>query len=71
MFKKLLLAASATLFTCAVAQAADIARPVYKAPPVVVAYNWSGFYIGGNVGYGWGDLNSSACLLYTSPSPRD
>ena len=20
------------------------------------AYNWSGFYIGGNVGYGWGDV---------------
>jgi outer membrane immunogenic protein len=36
------------------AQAADIPRPVYKAAPVVMAYNWSGFYIGGNVGYGWG-----------------
>ncbi|HWV44033.1 outer membrane protein [Pseudorhodoplanes sp.] len=36
------------------ASAADIARPVYKAAPVVTAYNWSGFYIGGNVGYGWG-----------------
>ena len=36
------------------ASAADIARPVYKAAPVVMAYNWSGFYIGGNVGYGWG-----------------
>ncbi len=36
------------------ASAADIARPVYKAAPVIMAYNWSGFYIGGNVGYGWG-----------------
>lgn len=36
--------------------AADIARPVYKAPPPApVVYNWSGFYIGGNLGYGWGD----------------
>jgi outer membrane immunogenic protein len=42
------------------ASAADIARPVYKAPIVVPAYNWSGFYIGGNVGYGWGDLNATA-----------
>src|SRR6516164_614730 len=26
-----------------------------KAPPVVaVVYNWTGFYIGGNVGYSWG-----------------
>lgn len=44
--------------------AADIARPVYKAPPpVVAAYNWTGFYLGGNVGWGWasgdGDLRLS------------
>jgi outer membrane immunogenic protein len=66
MFKKLLLAASVSLATCAVAQAADIARPVYKAPPVVVAYNWSGFYIGGNVGYGWGNVDGSAFGLSAS-----
>ena len=24
--------------------------PVYKAPAAVVAYNWSGFYVGGNAG---------------------
>jgi len=31
--------------------------PVYKAPPapVPVAYNWTGFYIGGYVGSLWGD----------------
>ena len=40
------------------ASAADIARPVYKAAPVVAtAYNWSGFYIGIHGGYGWGDVN--------------
>jgi outer membrane immunogenic protein len=35
------------------AQAADMARPVYKAAPVMapVVYNWSGFYIGGHVGW--------------------
>jgi outer membrane immunogenic protein len=35
--------------------AADLA-PRYKAPPVaapVMIYNWSGCYIGGNVGGGW------------------
>jgi outer membrane immunogenic protein len=42
------------------ASAADIPRPVYKAAPVIVAYNWSGFYIGGNFGYGSGDLNATA-----------
>ncbi len=36
------------------ASAADIARPVYKAAPVIAAFNWSGFYVGGNIGYGWG-----------------
>jgi len=47
--------ASATLFGGA-AMAADISRPVYKAPPAGVlpaAYDWTGFYIGGHVGYGW------------------
>ena len=35
------------------ALAADMAaRPYVKAPPPIVAvYNWTGFYIGGNVGY--------------------
>lgn len=37
--------------------AADIARPVYKAPvaaPVQI-YNWSGLYIGGQAGGAWSD----------------
>lgn len=43
------------------ASAADLGRPIYKAPPpmVVAAYNWSGFYVGVHAGYGWGDVNSS------------
>ena len=32
--------------------------PVYKAPAASPLYNWSGFYIGGNVGYGWGKANT-------------
>ena len=39
------------------ARAADIPRAMpVKAAPVVVAtpYSWSGFYIGGQAGYGWG-----------------
>jgi outer membrane immunogenic protein len=36
------------------ANAADLAaRPYTKAPPMIAAiYDWSGFYIGGNAGYG-------------------
>jgi outer membrane immunogenic protein len=37
------------------ASAADMAPRMYtKAPIPVVIYDWTGFYIGGNVGYSWG-----------------
>jgi outer membrane immunogenic protein len=59
MKKTLLASAALAALTLAAfpAAAADLAaRPVYKAPAAVpVAYNWSGFYVGGHVGYGWGD----------------
>jgi opacity protein-like surface antigen len=32
------------------ALAADLRAPAYKAPPPVIAYGWTGFYIGGNFG---------------------
>ncbi len=49
----LLAAANAT----SQAWATDIARPLYKAPPVPVSANtgWAGFYIGAHGGYAWGD----------------
>jgi outer membrane immunogenic protein len=51
---------AATLAAVSTSFAADIAKPVYKAPPVVVpVYNWTGFYIGGNAGYAWSDVNTS------------
>ena len=36
--------------------AADLARGLYSKAPVMVdpVYNWTGFYVGGNVGYSWG-----------------
>src|SRR4029450_5696807 len=53
--KKILLASpagAAPLMTIAPANAADLGlRPMYAAPR---AFTWSGCYIGGNVGYGWG-----------------
>jgi outer membrane immunogenic protein len=47
------------------AMAADLAPRTYtKAPPMVVAiYDWTGFYVGGNVGYSWGRSNSQLALL--------
>jgi outer membrane immunogenic protein len=53
------LAACAGVTMSGAAFAADIQRPVYKAPPAgvvaVPTYDWTGFYIGGHVGYGWAD----------------
>jgi len=50
------------------ATAADqVARPYTKAPPIVAAvYDWSGFYVGGNVGYGWGE-NTDPGLSFVNP----
>src|ERR1700760_1873279 len=54
---KLVIAVLAGLFAATSAMAADLpARTYTKAPVMMVdpGYNWSGFYIGGNVGYSWG-----------------
>lgn len=45
------------------ASAADIPRPVYKAPPPVAAmYNWAGFYVGGNIGWGWSNADGNITI---------
>lgn len=45
---------STALFASA-ASAADLPRPAYKAPAYYApGFNWSGFYVGINGGYGWG-----------------
>jgi outer membrane immunogenic protein len=59
--KKFLIAAAGLVALAAPALAADMApAPVYTKAPVVVApvYNWTGFYIGGNGGYGWTSGNT-------------
>jgi outer membrane immunogenic protein len=41
--------------------AADLNKPVYKAPPPpppAPVYSWTGWYVGGNVGYSWGDART-------------
>lgn len=56
--RKFLVAAACLSATFTAAQAADL--PLRKAPPPVYTQpvpvmNWTGFYVGANVGYGWMD----------------
>jgi outer membrane immunogenic protein len=55
--KTLVLAAGVSFVALGTGFAADLgARPVYKAPPAPAPmFSWTGFYIGGHVGYGWGN----------------
>jgi outer membrane immunogenic protein len=54
--KRVAFAAAVIVFARSAALAADLpppaGRPDYIPPPIPV-YNWSGFYLGGNVGVGW------------------
>jgi outer membrane immunogenic protein len=60
-----LAATAISVMCCGAASAADLpqAQP-YRAPPVAMPlmYNWSGFYIGANGGYGW----SNQCIDITA-----
>jgi outer membrane immunogenic protein len=46
--------AAATIAATAFAHAADLRPMAMKAPPAPVYYNWTGFHLGANLGYGWG-----------------
>jgi outer membrane immunogenic protein len=54
--KRLLIGTAVLLGTVVSAAAADL---YVKAPPSVAEYNWTGFYIGGNIGYSWGTSDST------------
>ena len=67
IMKKIALAAAALVIGTASASAADLAaRPYVKAPaPIAVVYNWTGFYIGAQVGYAWGDNSTREFVTVT------
>src|SRR6202795_1807345 len=57
---------SAVLATCPLAAAADLpASMPIKTPVRAALYDWTGFYVGGQVGYGQGDLGPG-----TNPVPE-
>jgi outer membrane immunogenic protein len=61
MQKRLLVSgiALAALALAAPASAADVPGrgPIYKTAPAPL-FNWTGFYVGGHGGYGWGDADN-------------
>ena len=71
MSKRLLLAAGFLAASLTTGFAADMRMPV-KAPPIVdPPFSWTGFYVGGNVGYSWGRARTDQSDVLTStPSLR-
>jgi outer membrane immunogenic protein len=65
--KKIVLATVLVAVGSASALAADLgARTYTKAPMMAAPVNtWQGFYIGGNVGYGWGNGKTDVTFLPT------
>jgi outer membrane immunogenic protein len=63
------------------ASAADLPARTYTKAPVYVepGFNWSGFYLGGNIGYSWGSSGNSETIsrfntgvpLFTDTSRND
>jgi outer membrane immunogenic protein len=50
-----LLSSAVIMLVAQAASAADSSHvPTYKAPITAPVYNWTGLYVGGNVGLGWG-----------------
>jgi outer membrane immunogenic protein len=52
--KKTSVLTGAALLLAGPAVAADLAKPVYKAPPLAPGFTWTGCYIGADAGGAWG-----------------
>jgi len=77
--KRMLLASAVALTAGGQALAADLPPPMAPPPrapaayiPMAPAYNWSGFYIGGNLGGAFtsGSFNGPALRFPARPTPR-
>ncbi|MEP9354738.1 outer membrane protein [Xanthobacter sp. KR7-65] len=68
MLKRALLGASALVLLAGTASAADLSTryPVKAGPIPVQVFSWTGFYVGGNVGWGWAS-NSYDYTPFASP----
>jgi len=60
---KAAVAVGVTLASGLGALAADLPpAPAYKAAPIAAVYDWTGFYVGGNLGYGWARASGTATV---------
>jgi outer membrane immunogenic protein len=50
---------SSVSFLVLAAASPAIAAPRAPVMPVVPTYNWTGWYVGGNIGYSWGNADSN------------
>lgn len=66
--KKLVAAAAIVAMSAGMAYAADMRMPVKAKPIVDPPYSWSGFYLGGNVGYSWGRATTDQTDTSTNQS---
>ena len=65
------LAGTAALFISAPLSVAGAADMALKAPPPAApSVSWTGFYVGGNVGYRWSDPRTDAAATGTGPAPN-
>jgi outer membrane immunogenic protein len=73
--KKFLLAGVATVALIGAASAADLGRPVYKAPPPAPppppVFSWTGCFVGAHWGWGWGHNTLDERLHVTDLSDTD
>ena len=70
--KKLLLASAAVAALASGAHAADLGvqRVAVDAAIVAPVFNWTGFYLGAHIGYGWANSNWSATGLPIGVNPK-
>jgi outer membrane immunogenic protein len=71
--KKIALAAAALSMFAGAASAADMAVKARPAPVPVAVWNWTGFYVGINGGYGWNDgydvpVSGSNVIVISQPA---
>jgi outer membrane immunogenic protein len=66
--KRVLLGVAIAIATVVTAQAADLSAKPAKAPIAASVYSWTGFYVGGNFGYGVGHNPSERSSAHLRPT---